>query len=130
MRVDYSIASGGWGGVQQAYGSPQDWTLYDACEFWFYGNDTGNTIRLELYDNRSDDSTDTSERFEHTFTDTVTGWTHFSIPWNSFERRTEWQPSGAPDDDLTLTEVWGYNFTALNGSGRFRIDKNQLCTLK
>ncbi len=42
--------------------------------------------------------------------DDFTGWRFFSIPFAYFQRRTDWQPSGAPNDGLALTEVHGYAF--------------------
>ncbi len=50
---------------------------------------------------------DTAERFETTFTDSVDGWQQISIPITDFVRSAD-QPAGAPDDGLTLTDVWGY----------------------
>ena len=52
---------------------------------------------------------DTAERFETTFTDSVQGWQQVSIPITDFSRSAD-QPAGAPDDGLTLTDVWGYGF--------------------
>ncbi len=84
-----------------------------------------NTIRLELYDNRSDPTQDTSERFEYKFTNNFTGWKSFSVPWSSFTRRS-WQPAGAPNDGLTLTEIYGFNFSPTRGTGSFQVDQIQL----
>lgn len=52
---------------------------------------------------------DTAERFETTFTDSVAGWQEVSIPVTDFVRSAD-QPAGAPNDGLTLSEVWGYGF--------------------
>jgi beta-glucanase (GH16 family) len=52
---------------------------------------------------------DTSERFESTFTDNFSGWREVVLPFSGFTRSTE-QPTGAPNDGLTLTDVWGYEF--------------------
>ncbi len=43
IKVDYSIAQGGWGGVAHDFSTPQSWTPYTTFRFWFYGNNTGNT---------------------------------------------------------------------------------------
>jgi beta-glucanase (GH16 family) len=53
---------------------------------------------------------DTAERFETTFTDDFNGWQLVEIPLTAFNRSAE-QPTGAPNDGLTLDEVWGYGFT-------------------
>jgi len=58
---------------------------------------------------------DTAERFEATFVDDFTGWQEVFVPYDAFTRSAD-QPAGAPDDGLTLTDVWGYGFKlAANG---------------
>ena len=52
---------------------------------------------------------DTSERFETTFTDSFSGWQEVVLPFGRFTRSAV-QPAGAPDDGLTLSDVWGYRF--------------------
>lgn len=127
MQVGYTVASGGWAGVGQSYAAPQNWSSYNQFVFEFYGTNSGNTIRLELLDDRAPGSTaDTSERFEYRFSDNFSGWKTFTLPWASFTRRADWQPVGAPNNGLTLTQVWGYNFSPLGGSGSFFIDQNRL----
>lgn len=126
MRVDYSIAS--WGGINANHVSaPEDWSTHQGLEFWLSGTGSGNIIRLEILDNRGPGSTsDTSERWEYRIRDDFSGWRQFSVPWSSFTRRTDWQPAGAPNDGFTLTDVWGYNFSPLSGTGSFRLDQVQL----
>ncbi len=125
MNVQYGIAS--WGGVSPGYLAAQNWSAYQSFDFWFYGSNTGNTIRLEVSDNRpSGSTTDNSERFEYKFVDNASGWRRFSIPWATFQRRTDWQPAGAPNDGLTLSQVWGFNFAPITGRGSFQLDQVQL----
>jgi endo-1,4-beta-D-glucanase Y len=127
MNVQYAIAS--WGGVSQGYLTGQDWSAYQSFDFWFYGNNTGNTVRLEVSDNRATASSgDTSERFEYRVVDNASGWRRFSVPWASFQRRGDWQPDGAPNDGFTLTQVWGFNFAPITGSGSFQLDQVELST--
>ncbi len=72
---------------------------------------------------------DTAERFEATFTDNFTGWRKVFVPFTDFTRSVE-QPAGAPNDGLTLTEVWGYGFAFPEGSsGTFHLDQIRLYTL-
>jgi endo-1,3-1,4-beta-glycanase ExoK len=112
MNVQYTMGS--YGGVAQGYTTPQDWSSNQAIEFWFNGGNSGNTIRLEVSDNRAAGSTtDTSERFEYKFVDNWAGWRYISVPWSSFTRRTDWQPAGAPNDGFTLTQIWGFNFAPI-----------------
>ncbi len=66
---------------------------------------------------------DTAERFETTFVDDFTGWQQVEVPFAGFTRSAE-QPAGAPDDGLTLSEVWGYGFTLpTDGSSAARLDQ-------
>jgi beta-glucanase (GH16 family) len=53
---------------------------------------------------------DTAERFEATITDDFTGWQQVTVPFSAFTRSSE-QPTGAPNDGLTLSEVWGFDIT-------------------
>ncbi len=57
---------------------------------------------------------DTAERFEAAFVDDLSGWREVSIPWDAFVRSAH-QPPGAPDDGLTLSEVWGYGLRLPEG---------------
>lgn len=52
---------------------------------------------------------DTAERFEASFVDNFNGWRQIFLPFSDFQRSAS-QPAGAPNDGLTLTEVWGYGF--------------------
>lgn len=141
LRVDYSIASGSWGGVGTWYSSPQDWktrTAIGATEgvgFWYYGNGrdqnsgSGVVVTVELQDNRSSDpalqGTDTAERWVFSFRDNFIGWRYIDVPWSKF-RRGDWQPAGAPNDGLTLTQVWGIVFAPQSGTKWFRLDQLRL----
>ncbi|HRQ39532.1 MAG TPA: carbohydrate binding domain-containing protein [Chloroflexota bacterium] len=52
---------------------------------------------------------DTAERFDASFVDNFSGWRQIFLPFDDFQRSAS-QPAGAPNDGLTLTEVWGYGF--------------------
>ena len=71
---------------------------------------------------------DTAERWEATFADNFIGWQQVAIPFATLTRSTN-QPVGAPDDGLTLSDVWGYGFELPEGgttSGTMRLDQVQL----
>lgn len=90
----------------------QDWSGYHALRFWLYGSRTGGQVMIEILDNRASNSTgDTAERFFVRISDNFSGWQSFTIPLGDFQRRTDFQPQGAPDDGLGLTEVYGYAFS-------------------
>ena len=67
---------------------------------------------------------DTAERFTATVTDDVDGWREVTIPWSAFTRADD-QPDGAPDDGLTLAELWGWEL-ALPDDATRSIDQVRL----
>jgi beta-glucanase (GH16 family) len=50
---------------------------------------------------------DSAERFEAQVKDDFQGWRQITVPFSAFKRSKQ-QPAGAPNDGLTLTQVWGY----------------------
>ncbi len=123
LSISYDIAS--YGGFTHVLTNgtawtPQDWTSHSALDFWLYGANSGGDIQVEIFDNRAPGSTtDTAERWYYRITDDFTGWRLFSLPFADFQRRTDWQPGGAPADGLGLTEVHGYAFGFPAGVGAF-----------
>jgi beta-glucanase (GH16 family) len=116
---------GDYGGMGQDFagaGGSQHWGDYAGLSFWFYGSNSGLTYQVDIMDNRSDPSFDTAERFAFFFDDDFVGWQQIRAPWSAFVRRIDWQPDGAPDDGLTLTEMWGWAFVLPSGSSTFLLD--------
>jgi beta-glucanase (GH16 family) len=71
---------------------------------------------------------DTAERFETSFTDDVAGWQLVEVPVADLVRSAD-QPAGAPNDGLTLTDVWGYGFTlpsSVINTGSVKLDQVRL----
>src|SRR5688572_15182383 len=71
---------------------------------------------------------DTAERFETSFIDDTPGWKEVSLPFAGFSR-SAWQPKGAPNDGLTLSQVWGYGLVLPPrglDSGSLLLDKVRL----
>jgi beta-glucanase (GH16 family) len=54
-------------------------------------------------------SPSSAERFEFNFMDDFEGWRQINIPFDMMTRSVDQHPD-APDDGLTLTEIWGYKF--------------------
>jgi beta-glucanase (GH16 family) len=107
LEVGYTSA--GWGAGTGNNLGGQDWSSFDGFSFWFKGANTGGTFRVILSDNPNPAAPgDSAERFAYEFVDNSTGWRHVSIPWGAFFRDPSFQPGGAPDDGLTLTEVQAY----------------------
>ena len=136
LRIDYNIDS--WGGFTHAFtdGSSwqsQDWTSHNALQFWLYGNNTERIIQIEIFDNRAPDSNaDTAERFFYHLNDDYEGWQQFVIPFAFFQRRSDWQPGGAPDDGFNLNEVLGYalGFPAGVGAQTAYLDDVQIVVVE
>jgi hypothetical protein len=73
---------------------------------------------------------DTAERFKATFVDAAPGWNQITIPFADFVRSAD-QPAGAPDDGLTLSDVWGYGFAVPCGAtaGTLTVDQVRISTV-
>jgi beta-glucanase (GH16 family) len=97
---------GGFGQDFTSIGGAQNWSASGGVSFWMYGTSSGNTYQFEIYDNGPDAGT--AERFDTLFTDDFSGWQRVFIPFTAFTRATDFQPPGAPDDGLTLTQMWGW----------------------
>ena len=122
-KVDLDIAS--WGGTTHAFENAavdtwvsQDWSTYEGISFWLYGQNTGNTLMLELKDNRKPGSTtDDAETWAYpNFMDDFSGWKYFTLPFSAFQRKDI--GNGAPNDGFTLTEAHGWAFGSLASGGR------------
>lgn len=135
LEINYDI--GAWGGFTHALTDgeswvSQDWTAYNAVRFWLYGNNTGGNVQVEIFDNRNPNiSGDSAERWYYRIADDYDGWLEHTIEFRSFQRRTDWQPGGAPDDGLGLDEVSGlaFGFPAGAGPQTAYLDDVQLVTL-
>lgn len=118
-------ATTGYAGFGQDFSlttGSQNWINFTAVSFWMYGTNSGNSYQFEIFDNRSDPGTDTAERFDTLFSDNFSGWQQVVIPFADFSRATDFQPGGAPDDGLTLTEMWGWAVPLDGNAGVLRLD--------
>ena len=119
---DASVGYAGFGQDFSVEGGSQDWSNFTAVSFDLYGTNSGQSIQFEIMDNRSDPSSDTAERFDFVVVDDFSGWQHLTIPFTVFSRATDYQPGGAPDDGLTLTEMWGLAIILDGANGTLRFD--------
>jgi beta-glucanase (GH16 family) len=102
MLLNSAIGGGFGGGVDESMSFPQE-------------------MRIDYV--RVYQAADTAERFEATFVDNFNGWREITLPFPSFQRSST-QPDAAPDDGLTLSEVWGYGFRIPAGTnGEFYLDR-------
>jgi hypothetical protein len=119
---DVSSGFGGFGQDFAMAGGSQDWSTYTGVSFWFYGSNSGQSFQFEIFDNRSDPGSDTAERFDTLFSDNFSGWQQITIPFSDFTRATDFQPGGAPNDGLTLTEMWGWAVILDGAAGTIYMD--------
>lgn len=69
---------------------------------------------------------DTAERFTASVKDDFTGWRRVTLPFSAFARDKK-QPRGAPNDGLTLSEVWGLELETAGGyRGPLMLDQLRL----
>lgn len=112
LRMDLDVAS--YAGFLHTFESAavdtwvsQDWSAFEGVQFWLHGNGSGTTLFVDVLDNRGPGSTkDDAERWSAEVVDDFTGWQLVQIPFESLSRKEI--GNGAPNDDLGLTEVWGW----------------------
>lgn len=95
--------------------APRDWSGYGALTFWLYGQNTGNTLYIDVLDNRGSTGTYPFELWTTDFADDFSGWQQLSFAFADLERKEI--GNGAPDDGLGLTEVHGWALGALATGG-------------
>lgn len=118
LQVSYDVPYDGFAAAY-TYDLPiRDWRGYKAIQFAFYGTDSGDELRFLFYDNGR-------EIFEAKFDDNASGWRLVTLPFDTFTR-ADWQPDGAPNDGMTLSDVQRLEFkigkdnTSINAT--FRVD--------
>ena len=121
-NFDATVGFAGFGQDFSATTGPQNWINFVGVSFWMYGTNSGNMYQFEIFDNSSDGTVNTSERFDTLFSDDFTGWQQVFIPFSDFTRAVDFQPSGAPDDGLTLTEMWGWAVPLDGNAGTLYLD--------
>ena len=105
--------------------APNEWVFNDSLFFLLnvaVGGNFGGTVGDDLVPPQSllvdyvrvYQGPDTAERWEASFVDNFEGWQEVVIPFDSLTRSAD-QPAGAPDDGLTLSDVWGYGFELPEG---------------
>jgi beta-glucanase (GH16 family) len=128
FALNYNIGSAGSSSkasLVRTFATPQDWSEGNYLNFWFRGTNSGDSFRLELWDNG--DSADSAERFEYVIKDDDLRWKWMSVPLTAFTRRADGQPAGAPDDGLTLTAVRGLALHTLGSTGhKILLDEMEL----
>ena len=104
VDVPYTITS--YGGFSDDLAAPQDWSSYGGFSFWYKGIGSGQKVEYEIKDGGTDG--EHSELWQGFFTDSSSDWVHVQTPFSTLVRRSDYQPSGAPNDGLNLTSMWGF----------------------
>ncbi|MBA2482679.1 MAG: FecR domain-containing protein [Planctomycetes bacterium] len=101
----------------------QDWSAFSGIRFWYRGNADGRPFYLEIMDNLG--RAGESERHGIMMTDDSRDWKQISIRFDRMTRRG-WQPVGAANDGLTLTEIHGMSLIFRESEGTVRVDQIEL----
>lgn len=99
VNVTVGAGAGQYWIFYHTYGSPVDWSSYGCLSFWFYGYNSGTTMRLILY------SGDGGFYFD--WSDSYSGWKHIVVP---FELMSEW---GSTNNFNSISEI---NFRDATGN--------------
>jgi hypothetical protein len=87
LQMTYTVASGGYAGLERLFSSPQNWSNQTAINLWVYGAGTGHKFLVQVYDAGR-------ERWESRFTVDFTGWRNITLPFSAMTAAS-WQPSSA-----------------------------------
>lgn len=121
LKLDFNVT--GWAAFAHIFENDTvdqwtsyDWTGFNQFSFWLYGTNSGNSLFVDILDNRKPSSTvDDAERYVHNFTDDFSGWKHVIIRFADMRRKEV--GNGAPVDGLGLSEVHGWAFGTANTGG-------------
>ncbi|WP_226900329.1 glycoside hydrolase family 3 N-terminal domain-containing protein [Nonomuraea phyllanthi] len=123
LRTVYDVSQ--WGGWSHDLAAPQDWSPYEGFSFWVDGAGSGRRIFFEIKDGGA--GAGAAELFESSFTDDEAGWRQVKVPFESFTRRADYQPGGAPTDgELDLVAMWGYSMRLPAARGTLEWDQVEL----
>jgi hypothetical protein len=87
----------------------------DGFSFWVKGTGSGQKIEYEVKSGGTDG--EHAELFQGFFTDDVKGWKQVQIGFANLKKRSDYQPSGAPNNAVpNLTTMWGYAVNLPGGS--------------
>ncbi len=125
VQVQYDEGASGPNRVVRYFATPQDWSKASGISFWYYGNNTGRPITVELLDNQSQETTDVTP------SEWVLRWSdEFDGPAGTLPDANKWRYE-LGDGALNGIPGWGNSefeyYTAdpenvaLDGNGHLRI---------
>jgi hypothetical protein len=107
LRVQYSIASGGWGGCTHPYESLHNWSAGENLSLWVRSDAAGQRLALMVF--AGDPMTPTPfETFFETTAETADDWTQLTFPWSDFGQ-AEWADVGGLPE-LDPAQIVGFGF--------------------
>lgn len=101
--LQLTLINNDYAGTGTSFSTAKNWSTYSKVNVWIKGANTGKQIRFEVAD--ADD-----ERYQYLINDNFTSWQQVSIPFTSFVRRPDWQPTGVPNNGFTLSGIRGVSF--------------------
>ncbi|MDH3655513.1 MAG: hypothetical protein OEN21_14695 [Myxococcales bacterium] len=121
LKLDFDVT--GWAAFAHIFENDTadqwtsyDWTGFNEFSFWLYGRNSGNSLFVDILDNRKPSSTvDDAERYVYVFTDDFSGWKQVIIRFADMRRKKG--GNGPPVDGLGLSEVHGWAFGTTNTGG-------------
>ena len=121
LKLDFDVT--GWAAFAHIFENDTadqwtsyDWTGFNEFSFWLYGRNSGNSLFVDILDNRKPSSTvDDAERYGYVFTDDFSGWKQVNIRFADMRRKKG--GNGPPVDGLGLSEVHGWAFGTTNTGG-------------
>jgi hypothetical protein len=88
-----------------------DFKKYNAFGFFFKGQNTGNTVAVDLFDKDR-------EIFRCEFADDTAEWKEMVIPLSHFKLRTDYQPDWNKSNKAIDFPIVTYQFEPLTGTGK------------
>jgi hypothetical protein len=117
LKLTYTIAAGGYAGVERMFATPPNWSGYGALQIWIYGAGGNDPLTVQIYDAGG-------ERWEVSVPVTWYGWQLRTLPFSGFAK-TGWQPGGTTQNNVRdLAGVRGMALipTATAGMGQLYLD--------
>jgi hypothetical protein len=88
-----------------------DFSKYNSFGFYFKGENTGNTIAVDVFDKDR-------EIFRYEFNDDSSDWKEMTIPFSSFKLRTDYQPDWNKSNKAIDFPIVTYQFEPMTGTGK------------
>jgi hypothetical protein len=130
LRVDLSMAPGGWAGCGRTFETPEDWAAADGISMWMRSEDPGMAVAVTLHVGDPQEPTPFQKELM-TPSGGDNDWTLVQIPWGELVK-PDWQgESGVAEFDPSQVVGISFDFSAGEASppeGRLWVDDLALVT--